>query len=546
MPLLIQIIIFLWLIGMFKNVLFWLYLWQLKEYHVGRFLDHFRTYKGERLIFGFLPILKFVLLALLLNNQYLFFIVFYILLLIYGAQAYSLLKALLNGDLKKPVVTLKTSILIGVSALVLVLYTLLVKYYVVENAEVALCLLAFDILTPLIVSAIILIIHPYFVLARNGILAKARGKRRKFKNLTVIGITGSYGKTSTKEFLTKILSQKFSVLSTPEHKNSEIGIAQTILRDLNEEHEIFIAEMGSYKKGGITLLCDMVMPKIGIVTGVNEQHLSTFRSMENLLSAEGGIELEKSLPREGMLVVNGDNKHCLNLYRRSHLKNKKVYSAGKERITADIWAEEISANIDSLDFVTVTQDKQAVHFHVNVLGKQNIQNLLGAILVAKELGMTLEEIAKACEYIKPSQAGIILKKGVHGINVIDSSYSSNPDGVIADLEYLDVFDNNKEESLRTKRVIIMPCLIELGSKSSEIHKNIGQKIAEICDLAIITTKDRFGEIKMGAAMNGMGDEKIKFSENSKEIFNLVTTFCKKDDVILLEGRVPEKLIKLLM
>ena len=186
----------------------------------------------------------------------------------------------------------------------------------------------------------------------------------------------------------------------------------------------------------------------------------------------------------------------------------------------------------------MAKDKEMAHFKVDVLGKQNIQNLLGAILVAKELGMNLEEISRACKNIKQGQAGIILKNGIHGIEIINSSHSSNPDGVMADLDYLKVFEG--------KKVIVMPCLIELGKKSAEIHREIGKKIAEISDMAIITTKDKFEEIKNSAVLNGMPKEKILFQDRPKEIFNMITTFCKEDDAVLLEGRVPEGLIKLLI
>ncbi len=522
-----QLIIFFWFIRTIKFVLFWIYLWQLKDYHVGRFIDHFRTDKGKKIFFNLLFIIKLFLLILI---SYYFILVFYVLLLIYITESI----VFIVKKSKRPIWTLKTIFLTCFSTIIVALCAIFIK--TVPG------FLLFDILTPVIISVIVLLFQPFFVLARNNILKKAKNKISQFKNLIVIGITGSYGKTSTKEFLTIILSSKFRILSTPDHKNSEIGIAQTILQDLNNKHKIFIVEMGSYNKGGIKLLCDIVKPKIGIVTGVNQQHLSTFGSMENLLSAEGGRELLENLPKDGLLVINGDNKYCLDLYKsigRSGLPILgKIYSVKGDRIDSDIWAEEITVGKNSVDFVVMNKNKEAVHFNVNVLGKQNIQNLLGAILLAKELGMSLEEISSACKKIKLEQAGITLKKGIHGIDIIDSSYSSNPDGVMADLDYLNIFPQ--------KKIIIMPCLIELGNKSAEIHEEIGKKIAEVCDMAIITTKDKFEDIKSGAMINGMPQNKIIFSDNPKEIFNLVTTFCKEGDVVLLEGRVPIELIKLLV
>jgi UDP-N-acetylmuramoyl-tripeptide--D-alanyl-D-alanine ligase len=396
--------------------------------------------------------------------------------------------------------------------------------------------LVFDILTPVIVSLLVLLFQPIAVIGRNVVLKNATKKMASLPNIIVIGITGSYGKTTTKEFLTTILSSKFNVLSTKEHKNSEMGIASTILNDLKPENQIFIVEMGAYKKGGIKLLCDMVKPRLGIVTGVTVQHLSLFGSMENLLSAEGGYELAKALPSNGTLFLNAENKYCLDLYKKLNTYgkiNKKLYAENGNKLNVEIWAEDVETSSTNLSFVSLTRDKQMAHFKLNVLGKHNLQNILGAILIAKELGMSLEEISKACQNIKPPQAGTIVKKGVHGINVIDSSYSSNPDGAVADLDCLRLFSG--------KRLVIMPCLIELGEKSKEIHYKIGQKIAEVCDLAIVTTKDKFEDIKKGAQSNC----EVVFLEDPQEIFNKITTFFKEGDTVLLEGRVPEKLLKLL-
>jgi len=186
--------------------------------------------------------------------------------------------------------------------------------------------------------------------------------------------------------------------------------------------------------------------------------------------------------------------------------------------------------------MVIDKNKHMAHFNLNILGKQNVQNFLAAILVASELGMSLQEISEACKNIKSYQAGMTLKKGKHGINIIDSSYSANPDGVLADLDYLSIFQQ--------KKVIIMPCLIELGKKSSEIHEKIGRKIGKVCDMAIITSRDKFEEIKKGAVETGMKEKNIIFCENPNDIYSIVTLFCTAGDAVLLEGRVPSGVVNL--
>lgn len=539
MDLFFKIVLFFWIIVSVKQVLFWIYLWQLKEYHIPRFIDHFRTAKGKQIIWSKLRILKIVLLLLISSQTYLFWILFFV----YTVEFLFFIKQLLAKNIKKPKFTKKSILLIFIC------FVFCFLILIINNSLNNLLLI--DIILPIIVSGIVLSFEPIVIIIRKRIIKEAKEIINQRKDLVVIGITGSYGKTTTKEFLTTILSTKYNVLSTKEHKNSEMGIAETILNDLKLEHKILIVEMGAYRKGGIKLLCDIVKPKIGIITGVNLQHLSLFNSIDNLLSAEGGKELTQALPKNGFIAINGENRYCVNLYKNLSNSwqsgiNKLIYTETGDKIDSDIFAKNIELSKNKISFFAINKNKQAMHFDVNVLGKHNLQNILGAVLVANKLGMSLDEISQAVKNIKPEQAGIVVKKGVYGINIIDSSYSSNPDGVIADLETLKLFEG--------KKVVVMPCLIELGNRSKEEHFKIGRKIGEICDLAIIITKDKFSEIKKGFEeeiikeyhfVKTSQEKKILFLENTKEIFHKITTFCKEGDVVLLEGRVPEKLIKLL-
>lgn len=528
------IVLLLWLFIATKYVFFWLYLWQLKDYHIPRFLDHFNTEKGKRLIFNPLLVSKLAFLLLFFISRIAFT---YALILLYVVESAFFLRSLLKKRARMPQFTFKAIVLSAISVFVVALYPIVLSFYVKETQVYYKDLLIFDILLPVVISAIVLFFQPISVSLRNRILWQAKNKIKNFKNLTVIAITGSYGKTATKEFLSTILAQKFNVLKTRDHQNSEIGIATCILKDLKPGHEIFVVEMGAYAKGGIKLLANMVNPKIGIVAGVNEQHLGLFGSMENLLSAEGGRELANSLANnKGFIVLNGENRHCLDLYRKVAF-DKAVYAESTSKVDADIWAEDVSVEKNGISFVVINKNKETAHFDVAVLGKQNVQNLLGATVVAQKLGMSLQEISKACKKIIQDQAGMTVKKGRHGIFVIDSSYSSNPDGVYADLNYLGVYEN--------KKVIVMPCLIELGERSKEIHYKIGEQIAKICDAAIITTKDKFQEIQKGAIDSGMSANDIKFCENPQDIATMISLICTENDAVLLEGRVPVSLIKTL-
>jgi len=423
-----------WFLVFTKLLIFWVWLWQLKEYHLGRFKAHFETQKTRKIIFS------------------------------------------LHG-VRYPRLTKKTLVILSSGILI----ELLILFYFYSIPVLILLI----ILAPIIVSILILLFQiPANILIKRT-LKKAEEKRKQFKDLIVIGITGSYGKSSTKEFLATILSEKYNVLKTERNINAEIGIANTILNELNQKHQVFIAEIGAYERGKIKQVCGIIKPKIGILTGINEQHLSTFGSLQNIKKAKNEI-LECS---EIKIDYNDLDLTATNIV---------------------IEKEFVFFKVDGVDF------------KVNLLGKHNINNILLAAFCAKKLGMSLAEISKACLKIKPEQGGMKFLKR-NGLIILDASYSANPDGVIADLEYLKLYQG--------KKVIIMPCLIELGKESKQIHKKIGQKIAEICDFAIITRKDYFKDIK--------GENKnVLLIERPEHIVAKVEEFLNQETVILLEGRVP--------
>ncbi|KPJ56921.1 hypothetical protein AMJ49_03315 [Parcubacteria bacterium DG_74_2] len=518
-----------WFIREVKAILFWLYLWQLKEYHLGRFLDHFRTEKGKRILF--LPIFKIFLIPVFIFFKFIFPV---LLTIFYFLESGKVFFDIFQKKLKKPVFTKKMTFLIFFCFGFQTFYLLSVFQ---KTSIFTLWLLVFDILTPAIASGILLFFQPLTVLIRNKIIKKAKEKRKKFKDLIVIGITGSYGKTSTKEFLATILSEKFKVLKTLKHQNSEVAISQCVLNDLKKEHQVFVVEMGSYNRGGIKLLADICKPKIGILTGINEQHMATFGSQENIIKTK--FELIESLPEDGLAILNEESEKIKNQKSKIKTYNPKLknirFCSKKE--TSDIWAEDIKIEKEFISFKALSQDGDFAQFTLNLFGAQDIENLLLAALCAKELGMKLSEISKASQKIKPEQGGMKLVKAKKGLDIIDSTYSANPDGVIAHLDYLKIWEG--------KKAIVMPCLIELGRASKEVHERIGEKIGKVCDLAIITTKDRFKETKKGFIKSGQKEENILFIEEPKEIVEKIKTFYRENDVILLEGRIQKKVIELL-
>ena len=537
------LLIALWALHQIKAILFWVYLWQLKEYHRKRFIDHFRTHKGKSIFFNWQIGIKIVFLCLLFLVKSIFLV--YIVLLLYLLGSLKSLVNFYKRRLKKPIFTFKATIICGGCFMLFAFIVSILLVFGVDIIQLVQWLLVMDLLTFLFVSLFVFLMHPLTLFFQYRLLQKAKNKREQFKDLIVIGITGSYGKTTTKEIISFVLAHKFKVLKTEKHINAEVGIAKTILEKLSDQ-EIFVVEMGAYERGKIKQVCKMVKPKIGVLTGINQQHMATFGSQKNIV--KGKFELIEALPEDGVAVVNWDNRFISSKLKSrkskpqlksQKLKNIKIIKyAIKNKNEADVWAEDVKVQKEKLSFWISTKEGKKEFCEVNLIGGHNVYAILAACAVAKELGMSLNEIIQILKEIKPDFGAMKLKRGVGGINVIDASYSANPDGVISALDYLKIWEN--------KKVIVMPCLIELGSVSKEVHRKIGEKIAEVCDLAIITTKDRFKEIQEGAIKKGMNKEGIVFIDQPKKIAETIKNFCQEKDIVLLEGRVPSGLVDLLI
>ena len=531
----LYVFLFLWLIVLIKKLFFWTWLWQLKQYYAKRVIEHFRTAKGRKLIFN---ILNFAKLISILGIIFLYKPFIFIIILIYFFEALIFGFRIIKKSFKYPVLT-KKSILIILSEFLLagVIIFFLFCLIAMLSPWFLISLLLFDVFSPLLFSFLILVLRLMARFLQKRTISRAREKRKKLNNLLVIGITGSYGKTSTKEILANVLSEKFRVFKTLKHQNTDPAVAQYMIDKLDNSYEVFVAEMGAYFRGGIKSACDFIQPKIGIVTGINEQHLGLFGSMENLIKAEGGEELIESLPSNGLIIFNGENKYCRELYQKTK-KRKKIYGLKNNfnGIAFDIWAESIKTEKESSFFRVVCKNGDSLDFQIKLLGKHSILNILAACCAAKELGMTLETIASACKKIKPFEKTMELKKGIGDITIIDDTYSANPEGVFAVLDYLKLYSG--------KKIIIMPCLIELGKAGEYIHEQIGQKIGQTCDLAIITTKDYFKEVEKGAISAGMKQENILFLDKPKKIFEKIKPHLEPDNVILLESRISNVLIEL--
>jgi UDP-N-acetylmuramoyl-tripeptide--D-alanyl-D-alanine ligase len=473
-----------------RNVFFWISLWQLKEYRFDRLSSHLReTRQGRGLLINPKNFLKIILLFsffpifLKLNNQGLFvFLVFSIFLL----DFIKVFQEVFKKKLRLPVLTGKSVLIFGT-----VVVTLGFLFFFFSR-ERFFDLLLIERLIPLLIAAIVGLISFPSRIYRNILVDQAKAKRFRLNNLLAIGVTGSYGKGSTKEYLSTLLSEKYKVVKTKEAQNTTISVANTILSLLDQESEILVAEMGAYKSGDIRELCYMVRPKFGILTAVSDQHLSLFGGLEKIKKAK--YELIEALPEDGLALFNGNNRSSLELANITK-KKKVVYFTDYQntgRRDFDIIAGNIKVERFGLTFdVFFGERKKALlSLKVKLIGKHNIENLLPAIYLADYLRLSEEEIREGLGKLLPIKKTMEPLLDQKGTTLIDDTFNASTASVMAALEYLKIFPG--------KKVLVLHPLLELGPEAPKDHYQIGLKVGEVCDHLIVTNNNYFNDLSKGA------------------------------------------------
>ncbi|MDE7336379.1 MAG: UDP-N-acetylmuramoyl-tripeptide--D-alanyl-D-alanine ligase, partial [Muribaculaceae bacterium] len=289
-------------------------------------------------------------------------------------------------------------------------------------------------------------------------------------DLKIIGITGSYGKTSTKHYLHRILSEQFAVCMTPGSFNTTLGVVRTVREHLKPFDKVFICEMGAKQSGDIKEICDLVHPSVGIITAVGPQHLESFKTIENVQATK--FELVDSLPANGLAVLNNDFEFVAN----RKVENVAALRYGVSADGVDYTAHSISYSASGTDF-TVSGPQGELKLHTRLVGECNVSNLIAAVIVALHLGMDTRKIAYAVEQIQQVEHRLAIKRTAGGITILDDAFNSNPAGSAMALNVL--------ASLPGRKFVITPGMIELGDRQEELNKEFGAKVAKSADVAII-------------------------------------------------------------
>lgn len=432
-----------------------------------------------------------------------------------------------NADTKiKLKVTARVKRLIFTNIVLFIL--LCIGLYFVKNINVRyLCLIIYDMLLNFVIMISIIINKPVEKMVYLSYKTKAVNKLKSMNNLKVIGITGSYGKTSSKNILSDILNVKYNALPSPRNFNTPYGLIITVNNHLDKFDDILIAEMGAYKVGEIKDLCDLVKPKYGILTKIGTAHIEIFGSQENI--QKGKFELIESLPSDGIGVLNGDDELQVNY----KLKNDcKIIWIGIDNKDVDVRATDIKTSNKGTTFNVIFKgDKKKYEFTTRLLGYNNIYNILASLALSKEFGLTVEQMKKAVLGVKSVEHRLELRSAGN-ITYIDDSYNSNPVGSKMALEVL--------KDMPGLRIVMTPGMVELGDKSYELNKKFGTYMKDCADVVILVGEKITKPIKDGLKEVHFNDKNIYVVKSTKEAFNLVKSLSNgKESYCLIENDLPD-------
>lgn len=365
----------------------------------------------------------------------------------------------------------------------------------------------------------LVILWPFDFVAKQIIIQQAKNKIQKLSNLKVIGIAGSYGKTTMKHVLDIVLSQQFKVAATPESVNTPVGIARWILKNLNESTQIAIVEMGEHYKGDIAQLCQITPPDVAVITGINEAHMERMGNLENVAATI--FEIAVGTKANGLVVLNGDNKHILSNSKKFVLPKQKLEYFKQENIKSknfDVEQLQWEAELDGVGKI-----------NVKLLGEYALGDVEAAAIVGKYLGMPTDKMKIGIEKIAAVEHRLQPIKSAGNVLVIDDSYNGNPDGVREAVQVLSRFTDRR-------KIFITPGLVEMGEAAEEVHRGIGEELAGVADVVILVRNSVTKYIEEGIRQQATGNRpQVIWFETAPEAHENLKNILKPGDVILFQN-----------
>lgn len=382
---------------------------------------------------------------------------------------------------------------------------------------------------PWVLAAADVVLVPVQAAINLGYMRRAE-RRLTEVSPVVVGVTGSFGKTSTKFAVAAALETDGGVLATPASFNTPLGVCRTINEALRKHHEYFVVEMGAYHVGEIAELCRFVRPRIGVLTAIGPAHLERFGSLDAVERAK--YELIAALPPGGTAVMNVDDIRVRRLADQTHHVPVMRYGVDPQAMP-DVTAGDVTISSDGTSFVLTEKiSHQAVPVQTRLLGKFAVLQVLAATGVALSLGLRLEEIATRLSELQPVDHRLQLIRTETGVVVIDDSFNSNPDGAAAALDVL-------EQMPGERRVVVSPGIVELGELQAQENARFGARAAEVADV-VIAVAPLNREALVAGAQEGDPATTVVVVDNLAAATEHLRTFLRPGDVVLFENDLPDQ------
>lgn len=400
--------------------------------------------------------------------------------------------------------------------------------YAINDDVFAMLRFAVICLMPLAIPIILIVAkamnEPFEWIIRRYYINRAKNRLNR-SSVIKIGITGSFGKTSVKEILKEILSQKYRVLASPLSFNTPLGIARAV-GNLDSTHDIFIAEMGARQKGDIKELAQLVRPKYAILTGINNQHLESFGSIENTMDTK--FELFENLDNDGIGIFSSDDDKAIELFNKF---SGEKYCAGIDGENNLVSASDVKIDGNGMTFLLRIGQEKAIRCSTVLLGKHSIKNICLAAAVAYKLGLTPKQIASGIERVKTIGHRLELVPNNKNVVIIDDSYNSNESGIRSAIEVLD--------SYKGRKIVLTPGLVELGKEENMANYEFGKMLASHANIVFVIGKHNAEMLIKGLIEGGMDRENIIFEKSLNKANNKLNEILKEGDVVLFENDLPD-------
>lgn len=407
-------------------------------------------------------------------------------------------------------------------AIIICIYAFSPDLFIGEIFAIITFMLSF--ISPLLVFLCYMIMSPVEKGFAKWYINDAKRILKEHKDIIVIGVTGSYGKTTTKFILNRILSEKYNVVCTPQSFNTPMGVVRTIREKLQPQTQIFICEMGAKNIGDIKEICDIVHPNYGIITSVGAQHLDTFKSIDNVFKTK--FELADAVKKNGgQFFVNGDSEEII---KRIDMSAYKIYGTNKDY---EYNASDFSYGRNGSEF-KLTLENENVALSSKLLGKHSIIDIVGAAALAHILGVSSDDLKFATASLKATEHRLELKSYMAGSLLIDDAYNANPEGCLEAVHVLGSFDG-------MKKVIVTPGLIELGVKEYDCNYALGLEATKFCDIIILVGQNRSKPMREAIDTTDFDKENVYVVSSFKEAMEIYSKIADKNTVVLFENDLPD-------